>query len=235
MAGRGMNETTKGKKILIVDDEPDILDFLRYNLQKEGYTVVTASDGRMALTVAQQERPHLILLDIMMPELDGVETCRMLRLKKEFKEVPIAFLTARDEDFTQITALDAGGDDYITKPVRPRILTSRINALLRRSLIAADLQEEQLRFGDLVIDKQKFLAFKGGTTVELPRKEFQILWLLAGRPGRVFTREEIFEKIWGNEVIVGNRTIDVHIRKLRENLGEDYIKTMKGIGYKFEF
>lgn len=230
-----MNDVTKGRKILIVDDEPDILDFLKYNLEKEGYTVAVAFDGKMALSVAEQERPHLILLDIMMPELDGVETCRLLRQKKEFKDVPIAFLTARDEDFSQITALDAGGDDYITKPVRPRILTSRIHALLRRSLASPEAEEDRLQFGDLVIDKQKFLVFKAGVQIELPRKEFQILWLLAGRPGRVFSREEIFEKIWGNEVIVGTRTIDVHIRKLRENVGEDYIKTMKGIGYKFEF
>lgn len=229
-----MKDTT-GKKILIVDDEPDILEFLQYNLLKEGYQVVCAADGRSAIAVAEKEKPHLILLDIMMPVLDGVETCRLLRSKKEFNDTPIAFLTARDEDYSQITALDVGGDDYITKPVRPRILVSRINALLRRSERASEADLEVLTYADLVIDKQKVMVYRAGTPVELPRKEFQILWLLANKPGRVFTREEIFDKIWGNEVIVGNRTIDVHIRKLREHLGEDYIKTMKGIGYKFEF
>jgi len=230
-----MKEISTSKKILIVDDEPDILEFLRYNLQKEGYTVITASDGKQAIVVAEKEKPNLILLDIMMPELDGVETCRLLRSKKEFNDTPIAFLTARDEDYSQITALDVGGDDYITKPVRPRILVSRINALLRRADRTSTEDLEILELHDLIIDKQKVMVFRAGTPVELPRKEFQILWLLANRPGRVFTREEIFDKIWGNDVIVGNRTIDVHIRKLREHLGEEYIKTMKGIGYKFEF
>ncbi|MCC6461308.1 MAG: response regulator transcription factor [Saprospiraceae bacterium] len=229
-----MKENQPAKKILIVDDEPDILEFLQYNLRKEGYEVVTANDGKHALVVADQQQPHLIVLDIMMPELDGVETCRLLRQKKEFKHTPIAFLTARDEDFSQITALDMGGDDYITKPIKPRVLISRINALLRRAQFEQD-DEEAIRVHDLVIDKHKVLVFRGEQAIELPRKEFEILWLLASKPGRVFTREEIFDKIWGSDVIVGNRTIDVHIRKLRERLGEEYIKTMKGIGYKFEF
>jgi two-component system, OmpR family, alkaline phosphatase synthesis response regulator PhoP len=164
-----------------------------------------------------------------------VEACRVLRSKKEFADTPIAFLTARDEDYSQITALDVGGDDYITKPVRPRILISRINALLRRSERVSNEEQDILDFPGLRIDKQKVMVYKGEVSVDLPRKEFQILWLLANRPGRVFTREEIFDKIWGSEVIVGNRTIDVHIRKLREHLGEEYIKTIKGIGYKFEF
>jgi two-component system, OmpR family, alkaline phosphatase synthesis response regulator PhoP len=228
-------ENTNRKKILIVDDEPDILEFLQYNLQKEGYQVVTAPDGRAAIAIAEKEKPHLILMDIMMPELDGVEACRVLRSKKEFADTPIAFLTARDEDYSQITALDVGGDDYITKPVRPRILISRINALLRRSERVSNEEQDILDFPGLRIDKQKVMVYKGEVSVDLPRKEFQILWLLANRPGRVFTREEIFDKIWGSEVIVGNRTIDVHIRKLREHLGEEYIKTIKGIGYKFEF
>jgi two-component system, OmpR family, alkaline phosphatase synthesis response regulator PhoP len=229
-----MKENTKSNKILIVDDEPDILEFLQYNLKKEGYAVVTAGDGRQALDVAVTEKPDLILLDIMMPVLDGVEACRQLRSKKEFKETPIAFLTARDEDFSQITALDVGGDDYITKPIKPRVLLSRISALLRRT--NRD-KEDQLVIAlhDLVIDKSKVLVFRGEQRIELPRKEFEILWLLASRPGRVFTREEIFDQVWGNDVIVGSRTIDVHIRKLRENIGEDYVKTIKGIGYKFEF
>lgn len=231
-----MKDNPPAKKILIVDDEPDILEFLQYNLRKEGYEVVTANDGKQAIAVAEQERPHLIILDIMMPELDGVETCRILRSKKEFADTPIAFLTARDEDYSQITALDVGGDDYITKPIKPRVLVSRISALLRRSGRQQDDDTQHIiTLHDLVIDKQKVLVFKGQATIELPRKEFEILWLLASKPGRVFTREEIFDKIWGSDVIVGNRTIDVHIRKLRERLGESYIKTMKGIGYKFDF
>lgn len=230
-----MKDTAPAKKILIVDDEPDILEFLRYNLKKEGYNVVTANDGRQAIEVAEREKPNLIILDIMMPELDGVETCRILRSRKEFALTPVAFLTARDEDFSQITALDVGGDDYITKPIKPRVLVSRINALLRRADRLADDDREAIELHDLVIDKQKVLVFRGTESIELPRKEFEILWLLASKPGRVFTREEIFDRIWGNDVIVGNRTIDVHIRKLRERLGEDYIKTMKGIGYKFDF
>lgn len=230
-----MKENQSGKKILIVDDEPDILEFLQYNLRKEGYEVVTANDGKHALAVAEQQKPHLIVLDIMMPELDGVETCRMLRQKKEFANTPIAFLTARDEDFSQITALDVGGDDYITKPIKPRVLISRINALLRRTNRLSAEDETAVHIHDLIIDRQKVLVFRDNRPIELPRKEFEILWLLASKPGRVFTREEIFDKIWGSDVIVGNRTIDVHIRKLRERLGENYIKTMKGIGYKFEF
>lgn len=230
-----MKEGNQAKKILIVDDEPDILEFLQYNLRKEGYQVVTAADGVKAIQVAEREKPHLILLDIMMPEMDGVETCRTLRSRKEFNDTPIAFLTARDEDFSQIAALDVGGDDYITKPIKPRVLVSRINALLRRSGRATEEEARTISLNDLVIDKDKVLVFKGAETIELPRKEFEILWLLASKPGRVFTREEIFDKIWGADVIVGNRTIDVHIRKLREHIGETYIKTMKGIGYKFDF
>lgn len=230
-----MKETASQKKILIVDDEPDIIEFLRYNLRKEGFAVVSAGDGRQAISVAGQEKPDLIILDIMMPELDGVETCRVLRSTKEFATTPIAFLTARDEDFSQITALDVGGDDYITKPIKPRVLLSRIGALLRRTSVLNEDEGDTIKLHDLIIDKQKVLVYRGDETLEFTRREFEILWLLASKPGRVFTREEIFDKIWGNDVIVGNRTIDVHIRKLRERLGENYIKTMKGIGYKFEF
>ncbi len=230
-----MRENIPAKKILIVDDEPDILEFLQYNLRKEGYEVVTANDGKIAIAVAEKEKPNLIILDIMMPELDGVETCRLLRTKKEFQDIPIAFLTARDEDFSQITALDVGGDDYITKPIKPRVLVSRINALLRRAGRGNDETQHVIELHDLKIDREKVLVFRGEQAIELPRKEFEILWLLASKPGRVFTREEIFDKIWGSDVIVGDRTIDVHIRKLRERIGEHYIKTMKGIGYKFEF
>jgi two-component system alkaline phosphatase synthesis response regulator PhoP len=223
------------KKILIVDDEPDILEFLQYSLKKEGYEVVTASDGKQALISADSEKPDLIILDIMMPELDGVETCRIFRTKPEYDNTPIAFLTARDEDFSQIAALDVGGDDYITKPIKPRVLISRINALLRRSGRAQEEDLMQIKIHDLLIDKYKVIVLRGDQSIELPRKEFEILWLLASKPGRVFTREEIFDKIWGSDVIVGNRTIDVHIRKLRERLGDEYIKTMKGIGYKLDF
>lgn len=228
----------KGKndpiKILVVDDEPDILEFLRYNLHKEGYEVVLASDGRQALQVAAQERPQLVILDIMMPEMDGIETCCALRADKEFADLPIAFLTARDEDISQVTALDAGGDDYITKPIKPRVLVSRIQALLRRTQ-RQGAENETIEVHDLVIDRTQMLTFRQGQAIELPRKEFEILWLLASKPGRVYTRDDIFAKVWGDDVIVGDRTIDVHIRKLRERVGEQYIKTMKGVGYKFEF
>jgi two-component system, OmpR family, alkaline phosphatase synthesis response regulator PhoP len=231
-----MSENTVSKKILIVDDEPDIIEFLQYNLKREGFIVFFANDGRQAIAIAEVEKPDLIILDIMMPELDGVETCRILRSKKDFDNVPIAFLTARDEDFSQITALDVGGDDYITKPIKPRVLISRIGALLRRSGQTGKEEDlEIIEIHDIKIDKQKVLVFRGNESIEFTRREFEILWLLASKPGRVFTREEIFDKIWGNDVIVGNRTIDVHIRKLRERLGENYIKTLKGIGYKFEF
>ena len=230
-----MQGITPLKKILIVDDEPDILEFLKYNLKREGYDVVTAPDGKQALTVAAAEKPDLIILDIMMPEMDGVEACSRLRSMKDFQHVPIAFLTARDEDFSQIAALDSGGDDYITKPIKPRVLISRIQALLRRSGRPSDDETNEIRLHNLVIDKQRVVIFKDGQPIELPRKEFEIIWLLASRPGRVFTREEIFDKIWGSDIIVGNRTIDVHIRKLRERLGEEYVKTVKGIGYKFDF
>ncbi len=230
-----MIENAPQKKILIVDDEPDILEFLQYNLKKEGYKVITAPDGKEAIKIAELEKPDLIILDIMMPEMDGIETCRQLRLHKDFADTPIAFLTARDEDFSQIAALDVGGDDYVTKPIKPRVLVSRIQALLRRVDRFNDADVAEIRLQDLVIDKNKVLVFKQGAAIELPKKEFEILWLLASKPGRVFTREEIFDKIWGSDVIVGNRTIDVHIRKLRERLGEAYIKTVKGIGYKFDF
>lgn len=230
-----MKENAPSKKILIVDDEPDILEFLQYNLKKEGYAVVTANDGKHAIKVAEAEQPDLIILDIMMPEMDGVETCRLLRSHKDFAATPIAFLTAREEDFSQIAALDVGGDDYVTKPIKPRVLISRIQALLRRSNRSSNEDLNEIRLHDLLIDKHKVLVFKDKQPIELPKKEFEILWLLASKPGRVFTRDEIFDKIWGADVIVGNRTIDVHIRKLREGIGEEYIKTVKGLGYKFDF
>ncbi|MFM9951341.1 MAG: response regulator transcription factor [Saprospiraceae bacterium] len=224
-------------KILIVDDEPDILEFLQYNLHKEGYIVITASDGEEGILLAEREKPHLIILDIMMPKMDGVEVCRQLRTKPQFDKTVIAFLTAREEDYSQIAALEVGGDDYITKPIRPRVLLSRIKALLRRN-DRIDVQADQagiIKMGDLVINSENVTVQKGERIIELAKKEFELLTLLVSKPGKVFSREEIFNKVWGTDVIVGNRTIDVHIRKLREKIGEDYIKTIKGIGYKFEF
>lgn len=223
-------------KILIADDEPDILEFVTYNLIKEGYQVSTARNGSEAIEMAKKVNPHLILLDIMMPGLDGVEVCRELRSNGEFKDTIIAFLTARSEDYSQIVGFEVGGDDYITKPIRPRVLISRIAALLRRYNKTEEKDEnEQIEIADLVIDKTKVLVIKGEKEIILAKKEFELLFLLASKPGKVFTREEIFKTVWGNDVIVGNRTIDVHIRKIREKVGEDYIKTIKGIGYKFEF
>lgn len=223
-------------KILIVDDEPDILDILRYNLEKEGYKVFTAEDGKAGIQLAEKEQPHLIILDIMMPKMDGVEVCRNLRSKPIFNKTIITFLTAREEDYSQIAALDVGGDDYITKPIRPRVFLSRIKALIRR----LDRSEEEaeanvVEVGDLKIDKEKVSVIRGDQVIELAKKEFELLFLLVSKPGKVFSREEIFNKVWGTDVIVGNRTIDVHIRKLREKIGDHYIKTIKGIGYKFEF
>jgi two-component system alkaline phosphatase synthesis response regulator PhoP len=224
-------------KILIVDDEPDILEFLEYNLRKEGFEVVTASDGEEGIAVAERELPDLIILDIMMPKLDGVEVCRQLRAKPAFDKTVIAFLTAREEDYSQIAALENGGDDYITKPIRPRVFISRIKALLRRSdRTDVPLEEnDRLRIGDLIVDRSRVTVERNGESIELAKKEFELLNLLISKPGKVFSREEIFNKVWGADVIVGNRTIDVHIRKLREKIGDDYIRTIKGIGYKFEF
>ncbi|HMQ88640.1 MAG: response regulator transcription factor [Lewinellaceae bacterium] len=222
-------------KILIVDDEPDILEFLKYNLVKEGFDVLAASDGEEAIKIADQEKPQLIVLDIMMPKMDGVEVCRILRSKPEFDKTVIAFLTAREEDYSQIAALDVGGDDYITKPIRPRVFISRIKALLRRSDRYEVESGDKLAIGNMIIDKERVTVQRGDETIDLAKKEFELLILLASKPGKVFSREEIFNKVWGTDVIVGNRTIDVHIRKLREKIGDDYIKTIKGIGYKFEF
>jgi two-component system, OmpR family, alkaline phosphatase synthesis response regulator PhoP len=219
-------------KILLVDDEKDILDFLSYNLKKHGYEVLTASNGSAALKIAQLERPDIILLDIMMPIMDGIETCRHIRADPRLKDILIAFLTARDEDRTQIEALDVGGDDFITKPIKPQVLLSRIQALLRRRKTEEPMM---LKIADLEINRETVLVKRGEEVIELPRKEFELLWLLVSKPGKVFTREEIYTKIWGHDVIVGDRTMDVHIRKLREKLGQDYIKTLKGVGYKFDF
>ena len=226
-------------KILLVDDELDILEFIEYNLTKENYQVLTASNGYDAIKTAEKHNPHLIILDIMMPGLDGVEVCRELRSKPQFKDTIIAFLTARSEDYSQIAGFEVGGDDYITKPIRPRVLLSRVGALLRRlsdsSTNTKRANDVILKVGDLVIDKEKILVYKNDDAITLAKKEFELLCLLASKPGKVFSRDEIFNKVWGTEVIVGNRTIDVHIRKVREKIGDDYIRTIKGIGYKFEF
>ena len=223
-------------KILLVDDEPDILEILSYNLEKEGYEVRTAGNGEEGLNVAREYQPDLIVLDIMMPVMDGVEVCRRLRALPEFKHTVITFLTAREEDYSQIAALDTGGDDYITKPIRPRVLISRVKALLRRGERMEEEEEvRQIPIGDLVIDLDQIVVLRGEQRIELAKKEFDLLTLLASKPGKVFSRDEIFNRVWGTDVIVGNRTIDVHIRKLREKLGDHYIKTMKGVGYKFVF
>lgn len=223
-------------KILIIDDEEDILEVLRYNLEKEGYEVKTAVDGSAGILVAKWFQPHLIILDIMMPGMDGIEVCQKLRANAAFKNVIIAFLTARSESFTHISALDSGGDDFINKPIKPNVLKSRIKALLRRvDRVGEDPQPEKTHFGDLVIDQESFKVTVKGQDAGLAKKEFELLQLLASRPGKVFKRDEILSRIWGNDVIVGDRTIDVHIRKLREKIGEDYIHTLKGVGYKFEF
>ncbi len=222
-------------KILVVDDEQDILEFVSYNLKKEGFKVETANDGNKGVELARQFNPNLIILDIMMPEVDGIEVCRMLRKDANFKSTLIVFLTARSEDFTQISALEAGGDDFIAKPIKPRVLLSRINALLRRLERTEVKVEVEVELGGLRINREQVMVYKEGRAIELAKKEFELLNLLVSTPGKVFTRDEIFHKIWGTDVIVGNRTIDVHIRKLREKIGDTYIKTVKGIGYKFEF
>ncbi len=224
----------KNFKILLVDDEPDILEFLTYNLKKEGYQILTATNGKEAITIAKKEIPHLIVLDVMMPDMDGIETCREIREQKVLKEVLIAFLTARAEDYTQIAGFEVGADDYITKPIKLRVFISRVKALLRR-LQSAAITESNFEFGDIRIDKEKHMVFKGLEEINLPKKEFRLFSLLSSKPGKVFTREYILEQVWGDDVVVGDRTIDVHIRKLREKIGDNYFKTVKGVGYKFEF
>ena len=221
-------------KILLVDDEQDILDFLSYNLKKEGFEVFTVNSGKDALESVQKIKPNLILLDVMMPGMDGIETCRELREIPNLKNTIIAFLTARNEDYSQIAGFDVGADDYITKPIKPRVLGSRIRALLKR--VNPEVKViNHMQLGGLKIDIERFVVMKDDVEITLPKKEFKLLALLATKPGKVFTRENILQQIWGEEVVVGDRTIDVHVRKIREKLGNDYIKTIKGIGYKLEF
>ncbi|GGG39428.1 response regulator transcription factor [Bizionia arctica] len=225
-----MNE--KDIKILLVDDEPDILEIVSYNLSNEGYQVITAENGLKAIKKAKKEKPHLIILDLMMPEMDGIETCENIRQIPELKNTIITFLTARGEDYSQVAGFDAGADDYITKPIKPKLLVSKVKALLRR--LKDDEQEEPvLEIGHLIINREEYKVTYKNKDIVLPRKEFELLSLLTSKPGKVFKREEILDKVWGNEVVVGGRTIDVHIRKLREKIGDDSFKTVKGVGYKF--
>jgi two-component system alkaline phosphatase synthesis response regulator PhoP len=225
------------EKILLVDDEQDILDFLSYNLKKEGYSIITASNGKEAINVAKKEKPDLIIMDLMMPEMDGMEACHEIRKIPDLEHTLITFLSARNEDFTQVAGLDAGADDYITKPIKPRLLTSRVKALLRRKNNTTEESVEnntKITVGNITIDREKYSAYKNNKEIILPKKEFELLALLMSKPGKVFTRDIILEKVWGGEVVVGDRTIDVHIRKLREKIGDKVIKTVKGVGYKFE-
>jgi two-component system, OmpR family, alkaline phosphatase synthesis response regulator PhoP len=225
-------------KILLVDDEIDILEFISYNLEKEGYTVFTAKNGLEAVKLAEMHLPHLIILDVMMPEMDGIAACEEIRKIPSLDNTVIAFLTARGEDYSQIAGFEAGADDYITKPVRPKVLISRVKALLKRTgeattVVAYAENPHTVAIGNLVIDKERYLIKINDKEMILPRKEFELLSLLVSKSGKVFTREEIYATVWGDNVVVGDRTIDVHIRKLREKIGNDHIKTLKGIGYKF--
>jgi two-component system alkaline phosphatase synthesis response regulator PhoP len=223
----------KNIKILLVDDEPDILEIVGYNLSQEGYQISTATNGREAVSKAKKEIPHLIIMDVMMPEMDGMEACENIRKIPELSNVIITFLTARSEDYSQVAGFDAGADDYITKPIKPKLLVSKVKALLRR-LKETEQNSETLNVGGIEINREEYKIIKGGIEIVLPRKEFELFYLLASKPGKVFKREEILDKVWGNDVIVGGRTIDVHIRKLREKIGDEFFKTIKGVGYKFE-
>ena len=221
----------KDIKILLVDDEPDVIEIIKFNLDQEGYQVKTATNGSEAVKKAKKTFPHLIIMDVMMPEMDGIEACEILRKDPKFNNTIIMFLTARGEDFSYVAAFDAGADDYVTKPIKPKILVSKIKALLRR--LKKEEETEKLRFGKLIIDKEQYEVTQNGNTLSLPRKEFELLFLLASKPDKVVKREKIMEIVWGSEVVVGDRTIDVHIRKLREKFGDKYFKTVKGVGYKF--
>ena len=222
----------KHTRILLVDDEPDIIEILAYNLSNEGYQIETAINGRDALEKANDWKPHLVLLDVMMPEMDGIETCEQLRKNPSLSNLVIVFLTARSEDYSQVAGLEAGADDYITKPIKPKVLTSKIKAILRR-FNSFDANNDTIEAGDLVVNREEYKIIYKGKDIILPRKEFELVSLLASKPQKVFEREEILNRVWGNEVIVGGRTIDVHIRKLREKIGDQHFKTVKGVGYKY--
>ena len=217
-------------KILVVDDEPDIIEILQFNLENEGYQVFSAVNGKEALKLAEMHIPHLIILDLMMPVMDGIETCERLRMDKKFNNSLIMFLSARGEDYSQVAAFESGADDYVTKPIKPRILNSKVKALLRR--FKTDFGQI-LSFENLIIDSEKYIVKVNNKSINLPRKEFELLFLLATKPGKVFKRDKIMESVWGTDIIVGDRTIDVHIRKLREKLGENLFRTIKGVGYQF--
>ncbi|ANW97210.1 ArsR family transcriptional regulator [Wenyingzhuangia fucanilytica] len=218
-------------KILLVDDEPDILEIVGYNLKKEGYDIYTAENGLEAVNQAKKIQPHLILLDVMMPGMDGVEACEKIREIPDLGDVIISFFTARGEDYSQVAGFDAGADDYITKPIKPKLLISKIKSLLRR--VKEEGSNNSTELGGITIDRDEYLIIKDGDKIVLPRKEFELFSLLTSKPGKVFNRESIMKKVWGSDVVVGDRTIDVHIRKLREKIGDDYFKTVKGVGYKF--
>jgi two-component system, OmpR family, alkaline phosphatase synthesis response regulator PhoP len=229
-----ISETDKRSKILLVDDEEDIITMLQYNLEKEGFDVRTAKNGIEAINEAKSFSPELILLDVMMPEMDGIEACSELRKMKQFDNTMICFLTARGEDYSQIAGYNSGADDYITKPIKPRVLISKIRAMLRRNLPAIEINKtEIITQGTVEIDREKYLVKVEGREISLPKKEFELLSLLVNGQGTVFTRDVILDQVWGSDIVVGDRTIDVHIRKLREKIGDDYIKTIKGVGYKF--
>ncbi|WP_396144339.1 response regulator transcription factor [Flavobacterium sp.] len=224
----------KDIKILLVDDEPDILEIVGYNLSQEGYSIVTATNGKEAIAMAKKEHPQLIIMDVMMPEMDGMEACENIRKIPELSNTIITFLTARSEDYSQVAGFEAGADDYISKPIKPKLLVSKVKALLRRLKGEETKNLETITVGSIIINREEYKIIKDNVEIVLPRKEFELFYLLASKPGKVFKREEILDKIWGNDVIVGGRTIDVHIRKLREKIGDDYFKTTKGVGYKFE-
>ncbi len=222
----------KDIKILLVDDEPDVIEIIRYNLDQEGYKIYTASDGKEALKKAKKNIPHLIIMDVMMPNIDGIEACEQLRNDGSFNETIIMFLTDRGEDYSHVAALEAGADDYVTKPIKPKIIVSKVKALLRR-LKNEEPTQEKIQIGKLIIDRERYEVNHMGKPFSMPRKEFELLYLLASKPDKVIKREKIMEIVWGSEVVVGDRTIDVHIRKLREKIGDKYFKTVKGVGYKF--
>ncbi|AEE19449.1 two-component system alkaline phosphatase synthesis response regulator PhoP [Dokdonia sp. Hel_I_63] len=222
----------KDLKILLVDDEPDILEIVGYNLSNEGYQVITGSNGVEAVKLAKKHSPHLIILDVMMPEMDGIEACEVIRANSDLDQTIITFFTARGEDYSQVAGFDAGADDYITKPIKPKVLVSKVKALLRR-FKEEGVSSQITKVGKLVINREEYKVYKGKEELSLPRKEFELLSLLTSKPGKVFTREDILDKVWGLEVVVGGRTIDVHIRKLREKIGDESFKTVKGVGYKF--
>jgi len=224
---------TSDIKILLVDDEPDILEIISYNLSSEGYQVFTAKNGAEGVAIAKKKIPHLIILDVMMPEMDGIEACEIIRNTPSLENTVITFLTARSEDYSLVAGFDAGADDYITKPIKPKVLVSKVKSLLRRLKENETEAEDIVKVGNIVIDREEYKIINNGKEIILPRKEFELLSLLTSKPSKVFKREVILDKVWGNEVVVGGRTIDVHIRKLREKIGDHHFKTIKGVGYKF--